>query len=227
MPLDPFPPLLNEYKYTLTRRRVLQTLTGGIKLRTGIPYPIHAIQWLLWILPLIITAPFMISAMYWNVYYIALIGSFLCGLLTLGIGITVKIILRKSHQVPSYYDDDEEDNSEDIRSLFSVAALVLIFSQRNWIDIIIHAVSSTVLCYSSIVLLDLFTLIDIISLPATPFVFIAGSVALCTSHYSLLVQVPIEISIYRQIHQDRLHLSYLRRPAYIVFTCIVFVSLRC
>lgn len=225
---DPFPPLLNEYKYTLTRRRLVQTITGGVKLRTGIPYSIHAIQWLLWITPLMITAPFMVSATYWNVYYIALIGSFLCGLVTLGIGLTVKIILFKSNQLPADYNDDDEGSADStIHTVFSTAALVFIFStQRNWIDIIVHAISSALLCYSSIILLDISTLVDIVSLPATPFVFIAGGVALCTSHYSLLVQAPVEISIYRQTHQDRLHLWYLRRPAYVILTAIAFICLR-
>ena len=214
-------PFLNEYKYTLARRRILQTITGGVRIQS-LPIPLHILQWLLWILPLAISVPFIATGNLWNPYYSGLTYATLCGLLTLSITCTVKFIYWKS-STPQLLSIDEEDSTI---SITFCGALNLIFPQKNWLDIIVHTISSGLTCFSSLTLLNVFVMKGALPIPAVVIVFIAGALALCTGHYSLVATPPNEISIYRQCHLDRLHLNYLRRPLYVVLIGILFVVLR-
>ena len=221
---DPFPSLLNEYKYVLTRRRLLQTITGGVRIQT-LPVSLHIFQWFLWILPLLVSLPFIASAHLWNVYYLGLIYSITCGGITLILGLVVKTIYWKGNQNMNEEEDDEQQTAS-VSSFLSLESMHLVFTHKRWIDVIIHTVSSGLTCYSSFIILDPFVMIDVLPIPAVVFVFILGVLTLCTAHYSLIATPPKEISIYRQPHQDRIHLGFLRRPIFIIAIGTLFIVLR-
>ena len=226
MPRDPFPTVLNEYKYVLTRRRLLQTLTGGVKVQV-LPISVHILQWLLWIFPLAVSVPFIATGDLWNTYYIGLTYSTLCGFGTLLVGCIVKILFRKLRRNSlANNTSDEEQDIIILPSILSITALSLVFPRKNCIDIVIHAISSGLTCYSAVTLLNVYVMVDIISLPSTVFVFIIGTITLCTAHYSLIANPPHEISIYRQHHQDRLHLFYLRRCVYVILIGTIFTLIK-
>ena len=225
MPPEPFPKLINEYKYTLIRRRLLQTITGGVRVQ-AMPISLHIIQWLLWLFPLAVSVPFIACVNLWNVYYIGLVYSIICGLSTLLVGCTVKILFWKFRNDFSNIDVDDEQDNVIFPSIFSIMSLSFIFSKKNWMDVIIHAILSSLTCYSSLIILNVYTMVDVITIPATVFVLIIGSITLSTAHYSLLVKPPNEISLYRQHHHDKLHLFYLTRPVYVILVGIIFILLR-
>ena len=220
MPSETVAPLLNEYKYGLFLTRLAQTVTGGLKIQR-VPYYVHIIQWLLWLLPFIIALPLIGSSFAWNGYYLAtLYGTINCFI----VFITSTAIRLVNFKTKYYRDDDSNIEDTDFSHCYQV--MHFIFASKYLVNIIAHALISGLTCFAGFILLDIPVLLEYLPIPAIVVVVIFGWTALSIGHYSLLVRPPHEIMIYRAPHQDRFQLRFIRRPIYIVILGVVFVILR-
>lgn len=220
MPSETVAPLLNEYKYRLFLTRLAQTVAGGLKIQR-VPCYILIIQWLLWLLPFIIALPLIGSSFVWNEYYLAtLYGTINCFIVFITSS-TIRLVNFKTN----YYRDDDS-NVEDTDFSHCYQVMNFIFSSKYLVNIIIHALISGLTCFAGFILLDIPVLLEYLPILVIVFVVIFGWVALSVGHYSLLVQPPHEIMIYRAPHQDRFQLRFIQRPFYIIILGVVFIILR-
>ena len=224
MPLETKAPILNEYKYRLTRRRLLQTISGGVKIQR-LPYYIHIIQWIVWSVPILIYCPFIGGLLVWNEYYIGGIYSITCSLLVLTSGVFVKMLYYRETLAVREEDDDEAEDDINIPSCISYKTLHLLSTRKHFMNIIMHCIISGLICYSSFIILNPFFMKSILPLPVIPFIFTTGAISLCIAHYSL-ISTPMEIISYRPHHQDWFQLRFLRRPIYIIILGMAFIILR-
>ena len=220
MPVEAVAPLLNSYKYELFRRQLLQTITGGVKVQR-LPYYIHLIQWLLWLLPFLLHLPFNVIVFYFNEYYSSAIYGVIIGGTTLLISGFIKGAFLKQHTQIDEVEDDEE-----ILSCCSGPSLRFVFIQKSFLLVLLHSMVSGILSYVASFMLSLQLMSSLLHPSLVVLVCVLGWVSVCVSHYSLLVQPPPEIGIYRAPHTDRLGLRLIRRPVYVVMIGLVFVLLR-
>ena len=220
MPSEIVAPLLNEYKYGLLLMRLAQTVTGGLKIQR-VPCYMHIIQWLLWLLPFIIALPLIGLSFVWNEYYLAtLYGTINCFIVFI-ISSTIRLV---NFKTKSYRHDDSNVENTNFRHCYQVTHFI--FAPKYLVNIIIHAIISGLTCFAGFILLDIPVLLDYLPIPAIVFVVIFGWITLSIAHYSLLVQPPHEIMIYRAPHQDRFQLRFIQRPVYIIILGVVFIILR-
>ncbi len=223
-------PLLNQYKHALLRRRLLQTLTGGLKIRRA-PWYIHLIQLTLWIAPFVIALPFIVvSALHlWNEYYLALIYGFINGLSVLLleiIGVTIRC--RRQHADNGVGDaqlDDEDSVDFTLESCCSFETFDFIFARKKLHSLILHPFISGLVSFSACFILQPSIMLETLHIAGVVTVSIIGWYTLCSAHYSLIVSPPHEIATYRPT--DPLDLKFVTRPFYIVAIAAIFIPLRC
>lgn len=225
-------PLLNQYKYALLRRRLFQTLTGGLKIRRA-PWYIHLIQLTLWIAPFVTALPFIIiSALHlWNDYYLALIYGFLQGLTVLLLEIVGVIVrYRQRRHADNVVGDTDLDDEESIDIVLELCCTFetfdFIFARKKPHSLILHPFISGLLSFSACFILQPSIILesvhgDIVEVIA---ISIIGWYALCSAHYSLSVSPPHETATYRPT--DPLELRFVTRPFYIVAIAAIFIPLR-
>ena len=222
-------PLLNQYKHALLRRRLLQTLTGGLKIRRA-PWYIHLIQLTLWIAPFITALPFIVvSALHlWNDYYLALIYGFIDGLSVLLLEIIGVIIrCRRGHadnNVDGAQSDDEDSIDFTLKSCCTFETFDFIFTHKKLHSLILHPFISGLLSFSACFILQPSIMLESLHIAGVVIVSIIGWYTLCSAHYSLIVSPPHEIATYRPT--DPLDLRFITRPFYIVAIAAIFIPLR-
>ena len=220
-------PLLNEYKYALSRRRILQTLTGGLKLRKA-PWYTHLIQLLLWVAPLLLCLPFIVleAVGVWNRYYLATVYGCVMGGGVLVLGVTGACVRRRSQVVaPSVANaqlDDEE--SIDFSSCCELETFNFIFSKKKIHSLILHPLISGLFSFAGSLMLFPGVMQEAMHIAGVVVVSVTGWFALCNAHYSLSVSAPHETATYRPT--DSLELRFLMRPFYVMATAAVFISVR-
>ena len=221
-------PLLNQYKHALLRRRLLQTLTGGLKIRQA-PWYIHLTQLTLWIVPFITALPFIVvSALHlWNDYYLALIYGFIDGLYVLIleiIGITIRYRQRHADNIDGAQLDDEESVDFTLESCCTFETFDFIFIHKKLHSLILHPFISGLLSFSACFILQPSIMLESLHIAGVVTVSIIGWYTLCSAHYSLIVSPPHEIATYRPT--DPLDLKFITRPFYIVAIAAIFIPLR-
>lgn len=220
-------PLLNKYKYGLSRRRFLQTLTGGLKLRKA-PWYAHLIQLALWIGPLLLCLPFIVleALGVWNEYYLASVYGCVMGGGVLALGVSGACIRRHCVvDVPPVADiqlDDEE--SIDFTSCCELEMFNFIFSKKKVHSLLLHPLLSGLFSFAGCVMLSLGVMQEAMHVAGVVVVFILGWFTLCNAHYSLSVAAPHETATYRAT--DPLELRFLMRPFYVMITAVVFILVR-
>ena len=221
-------PLLNQYKHALLRRRLLQTLTGGLKLRQA-PRYIHLIQLTLWTAPFLIALPFIvISALHlWNSYYLALIYGFTLGLAVLVleiIGVIVRYRQQHAVNVGDAQLDDEESIDFVLESCCTFETFDFIFAHKKLHSLILHPFISGLVSFSACFVLQPSIMLESLHIAGVVVVSIIGWYALCSAHYSLSVSPPRETATYQPT--DPLDLRFITRPFYIVAIAAIFIPLR-
>lgn len=233
MPSETLPPLLNQYKYGLVRRRALQTITGGLKLQKA-PWYIHVIQLVLWLLPFLLSLPFQGIVFVWNQYYLGIVFAVLPSLTVLLTNGAVWWVLHKAAMrnreegsERAYHGDEEEEDEIVVSSCWSVQMIEFVFGQgRPLIVIPIHSFISGILCYAGYVLLNPVALLSFLPIPAMLVVFILGWVSVCSAHFSLLAHPPHEIAVHRPPHRDHLQLRFITRPFYVIAIGALVIPIR-
>ena len=222
---DPIP-LLNEYKYALSRRRILQTLTGGLKFRRA-PWYVHLIQLVLWFAPLLLCSPFIVleAVGLWNPYYLATVYGCVMGGGVLVLGVTGACVRKRNQVAPSVANaqlDDEE--SVDFSSCCKLETFNFIFSKKKIHSLILHPLISGLFSFAGSLMLFPGVMQEAMHIAGVVVVCVIGWFALCNAHYSLSVSAPHETATYRPT--DSLELRFLMRPFYVMATAAVFISVR-
>ena len=219
-------PLLNQYKHALLRRRLLQTITGGSKIRKA-PWYVHLIQASLWIAPFLLALPFIVvsSLRVWNQYYIALTYGSLLGLATLPVEICRCIVSRYDSEVEDGQLDDEEESVDFILdSCCSFETFNFVFARKKIHSFFLHPFVSGLVSFCACFLLQPSVMLESLHVAGVVVVSIIGWYTFCSAHYSLSVSPPYETATYRPT--DLLDLRFLTRPFYIVAIAAIFIPLR-
>ena len=224
-------PLLNEYKYGLLRRRALQVLTGGAKVRKA-PWFIHLIQLCLWISPLLLFIPFLVvdTLKAWNPYFIALVYAISMGIYSLLLEILIFCVQYRKGGWSAFIStsnhlDDEQDQVVTFSSCFDRTTIDFIFSRKRLLSLIIHPFIVGVLSYAGCFLLLPTVMLESLHIAGLVVVYVVGWYTQCSALYSLTVNVPNELAaLYRLT--DPLELRYLMRPFYIVLVAATFITIR-
>ena len=221
-------PLINKYKYGLCRRRFLQTLFGG-PVFSFAPWFVHITQAVLWFLPLILSAPFIILDVLslWNQYLLALVYSCVMGLIVLSEEIAVFIVRQSlehqgSHQRSLQLDD--ENVTVNIPSFYSKESIGFIFTLKSKFSLVLHPLVSGLLSFMGCFILLPTILQEVLHVSLTVLVFVIGWLTLCSAQYSLSIRLPSEIAVYRPT--DFLGLRSYYRPFYILALGSVFMLVR-
>ena len=222
-------PLLNSYKYGLVARRLLQTATGGLRLRRA-PCLLHALQFTFYLSPLALAVPFIIldALGVWNEYYLALVYAFIHTLAGISLSTWVHCVkkMRRSErrQFDRRLDDDDDDDAIDVASCHD--ALDFLFHSKHTVSLVLHSllVSGLLSFASSLTLLPRVLTAHLPPAGAVV-VGVAGWVVTCGAHYSLSVSRPHETAVYRPT--DPLELGPVVRPAHLLFCATAIIGVRC
>lgn len=217
-------PLLNEYKYGLSRRKLLQTITGGLRLQKG-HYCAHLIQASLWLCPFLISAPFLGLCFVWNQYYWGLVYALLVAVATFSLGVLSKVAYLKSAASEENALGEEADEEKWEHSL-SWRMLTFIIAPKSFVSVVTSTVVSGSLAYVSYAMLNPASLLMLLPIPAMLFVVVAGWMTACSAHYSLSAHPPPDIAMYRDPLHDYLNLKMFARPVYVIGTGIIFLVIR-
>lgn len=222
-------PLLNQYKHGLTRRRLLQTATGGLRLRR-LPCHVHLVQLFLYSFPLLSGLPFIVLDLthVWSPYYLATVYGCLIGMLTLASAIAQMCIgHHKASSVegrsvePRVGDGEEEDAVDDI-SCFSLDTFI--FAPKKIHSVLIHPLTSGLLAFGGCFVLLPSVVGEAVPLGGVVVVCVLGWTTLCNALYSHTVSPPPEPVAYRPT--DPLELKFLMRPSYVMALAAVFIIVR-
>ena len=225
-------PLLNQYKHSLLRRRLLQSLTGGVKIRKA-PWYIHLIQLSLWIAPFLFALPFIVisSLGLWNQYYNALVYGCTQGLCVLLME-TIGAVVRHVHSRNSVKTavggaplDDEESVDFNVDMCCSFETFDFIFAHKKIHSLILHPLVSGLFAFSGCFLLQPSVMLESMHIAGVVFVSIIGWYTNCSAYYSLNISPPqAETATYRPT--DPLELRFLNRPFYVVAIAAIFILIR-
>ena len=223
MPVSTSAPLINEYKYGLLRRKLLQTITGGLRVQKG-DYCAHVIQVVLWLCPFLISLPFLGLSFVWNHYYWGLVYAFLMSVLTFSLGGLSKVAYQKSATLGE--NDLDEDSDEVWNCSWSWRMITLFITPKSFAGIVSSTVVSGSLSFVSYAMLNPAYLLMLLPIPAMLVVIVPGWMAVCSAHYSLSARPPPDLAIYRDPSHDYLNLNVFTRPMHIIAIGITFIIIR-
>ena len=229
-------PLLSNYKYGLVRRRLLQTLTGGVRLQRS-SCSAHLFQFLLFFAPVFFAVLFIILDVtldVWSEYYLSLVYSCTVSLVAFGLRFAETCVRwRKEVRVESaesdnalpsseHFGDEESTEPGPCCSYTTVRYLV---HPKNAASLFFHSLLATgLLSFASSLLLLPRVLNKHLPVAAAVVVGCLGWLASCVAHYSLNVSSPPEPATYRPT--DQLKLKPLMRPTHIICIAAIFIPVR-
>ena len=223
-------PLLNGYKHGLATRRLLQTVTGGLKLQKA-PCYIHLLRLSIYLSPLVFAIPFIIvdSVGVWNEYYLAFVYAFIYTLTVFALRISVYCAMKCTHAEGDNYPQSDRqfnnDNTIEGTSCCSYSTLFFIFHSKSIVSLFLHSlVVCGLLSFTSSFILLPRVLTEHLPLPGAVVVCITGWLVTCGAHYSLNVNQPHETAVYRPT--DLLGLEPLMRPVYLIFCATAIIAVR-
>lgn len=193
------------------------------------PWFIHIIQAVLWLLPLIMSAPFIILDVLelWNQYFLACVYGCVVGITVLLEGISVFFIRRylgHTNLEQSRVQFDDENETVEIPSFCSAETIEFIFSLKSKSSLFLHSLASGLLSFVGCFLLLPTILQETLHISFAVIVFVIGWFTLCSAHYSLSTHVPPETAVYR--HTDILGLRSYYRPFYFLALGSVLIPVR-
>ena len=225
--------LLNEYKHIVLRRRVLQTLTGGVKIRKA-PYYIHIIQLIFWVFPLLVSVPVIIldALRVWNSYYLALAYGCVMGAAVMVLSV-ISVCVRYHHSHTSVAKfgrrdhagarlDDEE--SIDFESCLDFETFEFIFSQKKTHSLILHLFICGLVSFVGCFILLPSIMLEALHIAGVVIVSIIGWLTMCSVQYSLNIAAPHEVATYRPT--DPLEIKFLTRPFYVLTIAAITIPVR-
>lgn len=189
------------------------------------PWFVHVIQTVLWLLPLILSIPFIVldGLMLWNQYFLALVYGCVMGTTVLLEGVLV-FIIRRNLGLETRVQFDDEDESVNIWSFNSTEMIDFMFSFKSKFSIFLHPFVSGLFSFAGCFLLLPTILQETLSISLTVVVSVIGWLTLCSAHYSLSTRVPLETAVYRPT--DLLQLRFYYRPFYILILGSIFIPIR-
>lgn len=222
---NPEVPLLNEYKYGLCRRKVLQNIFGGPVVRK-VPFLIHLIQALLWLFPLICVIPFILldALKVWNTYFLALVYGIMIGISSASLEVLLFIIIQRHRGWEQRIQFDYESEEIYIPSICSIEAVSFIFELRQKSDIILRPIASGLVSFVGCYILFPTVLQETLPIPWTVVVCAIGWLVLPITHYSLMARAPPETAVYRATCPYVLRIHH--RPLYILIIGICIIIIR-
>ena len=216
-------PLLNSYKYGLARRRLLQTVSGGLRLQKA-PCYIHLLQLTIYLFPLALASPFIVldAVGVWNEYYLAIAYTFIHALTIITLRLGVYCSMKGTGQE---CEDDDDDDSIDVTACCSHSTLAFIFSSKHIVSLCFHSLLvCSLLSFTTAFVLLPRVLVEHLPLAGAVVVGSVGWIVTCSTHYALNIHQPYETAIYRPT--DLLGLGPLTRPAYFIACTTVIVTIR-
>lgn len=219
-------PLLNSYKHGLLRRRLFQTILGGVRIRK-VPWHIYLIQAGLWMYPLCFSIPFIIldGVNVWNRYLLALIYGTSIGMVVLVKGLVVHM-LRWRQRTTNFNTNELDDEQEDIEILTCCGMdfISFIFSPKQLFSVLLHPFISGAFSYTGFFLLLPKVMQESLPVVGVVIISVLGWFTVCNAHYSLSTRAPPETAVYRPT--DPLELKFLYRPFYVILIGSIFIPLR-
>ena len=226
MPARDVAPLITEEKYSVCKKRVFQTITGGIKwLGYNIPWFAVILQFLLWILPLVVAVPFVLLAELFSdeKFYFAIGYGLMMGLLMAGLEM-LSFTCRNQSPVVVFQQDDDEDSVDFNGGCWRKELSNFIFTARKWYMLLLHPFLSATLSGSMFVPLLPGSLIDVFPLAVTiillPFVWLT----LLVASYSITAQPPTEPAVYTATTPA--WLAVLTRPSHVIIAANLYYVLK-
>ena len=220
-------PLLNEYKYGIARRRLLQTATGGLKLRRA-PWYVHVFQIGIWTAPLLLYVPFLVLAevALWNVYYLGIVYALLCGGGALALGMVGVLIRRRFTPVFSACASQTDEDSVHFNSCFETYDFI--FASKGVLATVIHSVVYGMVAFSSGTVLSPVLMRNSLPAGGQAAAFVLGWFAVCSAQYPLVASPPPETAIYRpnNAFQLALQLNCLMRPLYFILVTAAYYCVK-
>lgn len=212
-------PLLNDYKLEYFSRRLPQTISGGLKFKTGfkLPCSIFLSEVLVFLIPLLLSVVLTIPSELNNELQLTLTlvyGSvmFCISFLT---HIALKVIGKKSDKRKGNFKFYSEDDELEFASCASLESMRYIFHKKHHnVNILLHSLVYGAVCGVSFhYLLPSKTKIVFGSSSASIAYYILGWLTVCIGQYSLIAQAPPEPAQYRTT--DQLELLPLQRPFFV------------
>lgn len=190
-----------------------------------VPWFVHIVQVMLWLLPLILSAPFIIvdGLRLWNQYFLAIVYGCVVGASVIMEEVLV-LLFRRHFGLERRVQFDDENEEVDIPSFYSVETIDFIFSYKSKPSLVLHPIASGLLSFVSCFLLLPTILQETLHYSLVVIVFVIGWLTFCGALYSLSTRVPSETAIYRPV--DLLGLRYYHRPLYIIALGSVFILTR-
>lgn len=227
MPGRDVAPLITEAKYSVCKKRVFQSITGGIKwLGYNIPWFAAASQIVLWIFPLVIAVPFVLLAEFFSeakFYFAVGYGVMMC-LLVAGLEI-LPLTCRNQSLVVVFQQDDDEDSVDFSGGCWRKELDNFIFATRKWYMLLLHPLLSAILSGAMFIPLlpgslnDVFPLVVMIIL--LPFLWLT----LLIASYSVVAQPPsAEPAVY--MATTPAWLAVLMRPSHVIIAASLYYVLR-
>ena len=228
------PPLLNQYKHDLAWDRLQQSITGGLAFHCWLPWHTNVLQALLWMLPLLVSAPHTLLAELevLNEYYASLLCGIVFGLcvflLVLCVACCRRYFSRRCHaasiELERAFNTFEEEDRPFITSCCSLRALNFLCAPRRWCAALVQTLFAGLVAFSATFLLLPRVMQEVMSLGGVVPVFLFGWFAVSSASYSLSARPPVETALYRPT--DPLQLRFLSRPLCVVAIAIAFILVR-
>lgn len=227
MPRRDVAPLITEAKYLVSKKRVFQTITGGIKwLGYDVPWFAIASQILLWIAPLFIALPFILLAEFFSEakFYFSIGYGVLMGLLVAGLEI-LPLTCRNQSLVVTFQQDDDEDSIDFSGGCWRKELDNFIFATRKWYMLLVHPLLSGILSGSMFVPLLPGSLNDVFPLAVVIILLPLVWLTLLVASYSITAHPPsAEPAIYTATTPT--WLAVLMRPSHVIIAASLYYVLR-
>ena len=226
MPGRDVAPLITEAKYSVSKKRLFQTVTGGIKwLGYNIPWFAVASQLVLWILPLITAVPFVLLAEFYSEakFYFAIGYGMVMGLLVVGLEL-LQLTCRNQSLVVVFQQDDEEDSVDFSGGCWRKELDNFIFATRRWYMLLLHPFLSAVLSGSIFVPLLPGSLNDVFPLTVMIILLPMVWLSVIIASYSIIAQPPSEPAVYTATTPS--WLTLLMRPSHVITAASFYYVLK-
>jgi len=226
MPGRDVAPLITEGKYVVCKRRLFQTITGGIKwLGYDIPLYVVLLQILLWILPLATAIPFVLLAEFIDSakFYFGISYGVTMGLLVAGFE-AIPLTCRNQSIVVDFQHDDDEDSIDLSSGCWRKELNIFLFASRKHYMLVLHPLLSAVLSGSVFVQLLPLSFSDVFPVGVIVVLLPLGWLSVLVAHYSILSQpLSAEPAVYTTTTPSWLML--LARPSHVIITTAVYYIL--
>ena len=227
MPVRDVAPLITEAKYPVCKKRLFQTIAGGIKwLGYGIPWFVVTSQIVLWVTPLVVAVPFVVLAEIFSEIklYLAIGYGVVMGILVAGLEL-LPLTCRNQSLVVAFQQDDDEDSVDFSGGCWRKELDNFIFASRKWYALLLHPFLSAALSISTFIPLLPGSLHDVFPLAVMMILLTLGWLVLLLANYSITAQPPSsEPAVYTATTPA--WLVVLMRPSHVIIATSLYYILK-